>query len=122
MTFKDLKKRISIGQDSQQQTRFFDRLTNKPFWIWNTEQHKLEDIRTKEECCFNHVIGLPQKDAVDKPLYDYEEIIFDSLVTQTGNTSNKHIWIKKATGLGISEFMLRFMVWLCLKDNVLSGL
>jgi hypothetical protein len=29
--------------------------------------------------------------------------------------------IKKATGLGISEFMLRFMSWLCLKDNVLSG-
>jgi late competence protein required for DNA uptake (superfamily II DNA/RNA helicase) len=27
----------------------------------------------------------------------------------------------KATGLGVSEFMLRFMVWLCLKDNVLSG-
>jgi late competence protein required for DNA uptake (superfamily II DNA/RNA helicase) len=29
--------------------------------------------------------------------------------------------IKKATGLGISEFMLRFMAWLCLKDNALSG-
>jgi late competence protein required for DNA uptake (superfamily II DNA/RNA helicase) len=27
----------------------------------------------------------------------------------------------KSTGLGISEFMLRFMVWLCLKDNSLSG-
>jgi late competence protein required for DNA uptake (superfamily II DNA/RNA helicase) len=43
-------------------------------------------------------------------------------VTQPGNThSNKHIWIKKATGLGVSEFMLRFMAWLCLKDNSLSG-
>jgi hypothetical protein len=51
-------------------------------------------------------------------LYDYEKIIFDSLVTQN---SNKHLWIKKATGLGISEFMLRFMAWLCLKDNSLSG-
>jgi late competence protein required for DNA uptake (superfamily II DNA/RNA helicase) len=30
------------------------------------------------------------------------------------------VWIKKATGLGISELMLRFMAWLCLKDNVLS--
>jgi hypothetical protein len=28
---------------------------------------------------------------------------------------------KKATGLGISKFMLRFMAWLCLKDNALSG-
>jgi hypothetical protein len=53
----------------------------------------------------------------------YEKIIFD-LVAQNGNTNsstNKHLWIKKATGLGISEFMLRFMAWLCLKDNALSG-
>jgi hypothetical protein len=70
-------------------------------------------------------IGLPSRDTVDKPLYDYEKIIFESLVTQVGNTNNrsysKHLWIKKATGLGISEFMLRFMAWLCLKDNALSG-
>jgi hypothetical protein len=45
-----------------------------------------------------------------------QQIIFDSLVTQS---NNKHLWIKKATGLGISEFMLRFMAWLCLKDNSL---
>jgi hypothetical protein len=59
-----------------------------------------------------------------KLLYDYEKIIFDSLATHNGNanyTNNKHLWIKKATGLGISEFMLRFMAWLCLKDNALSG-
>ena len=58
----------------------------------------------------NHIIGLPQKDGVDKPLYDYQRMIFDSLVTQNGNVNSsnmKHIWIKKATGLGISEFMLR---------------
>jgi hypothetical protein len=62
------------------------------------------------------------KDSVDKPVYDYEKIIFDSLVTEVGNTiSSKHLWIKKATGLGISEFMLRFMAWLCLRDNALSG-
>jgi late competence protein required for DNA uptake (superfamily II DNA/RNA helicase) len=36
-------------------------------------------------------------------------------------SNNKHLWIKKATGLGISEFMLRFMTWLCLKDDKLSG-
>jgi hypothetical protein len=66
---------------------------------------------------------LPEKDGVEKPLYGYEKIIFDSLVNQHGNVDfgNKHLWIKKATGLGISEFMLRFMAWLCLKDNALSG-
>jgi hypothetical protein len=29
----------------------------------------------------------------------------------------KHLWVKKATGLGVTEFMLRFMAWLCLKDD-----
>jgi hypothetical protein len=89
----------------------FQRLQGKPFWSWDIVEHKQEDIRTNGDCCFNHIIGLPQKDGIDKPLYDYEEIIFDTLVTQVGNInlSNKHLWIKKATGLGISELMLRFM-------------
>jgi hypothetical protein len=123
VTFKDLKKRVCLGTLAQQQSRLFERLQDKSFWIWNIEEHKLEDIRTKGDCCINHIIGLPQKDGIDKPLYDYEGILFDSLVTSNGNvnSSNKHIWIKKATGLGISEFMLRFMAWLCLKDNALSG-
>jgi hypothetical protein len=29
----------------------------------------------------------------------------------------KHLWVKKATGLGVTEFILRFMAWLCLKDD-----
>ncbi|MFL6366332.1 MAG: hypothetical protein ACJ71P_18460 [Nitrososphaeraceae archaeon] len=51
------------------------------------------------------------------------KIIFDSLVTPDGNINShrKHLWIKKATGLGISEFMLRLMAWLCLKDDALAG-
>jgi late competence protein required for DNA uptake (superfamily II DNA/RNA helicase) len=123
MTFKDLRKRVSL-ETTHQQTRLFETLRNKPFWIWDQQQHKLEDIKTKGDCCFNHIIGLPQKDGTDKPVYDYEGIIFDYLDTQNGNlnsSNNKHICIKKATGLGISEFMLRFMAWLCLKDNTLSG-
>jgi hypothetical protein len=117
LTFKDLKKRVSLEATTQEQYRLTERLHNKPFWIWNIEEHKQQDIKTNGDCCFNHIIGLPQKDGIDKPLHDYEQIIFDSLVTQTGN---RHLWIKKATGLGVSEFVLRFMAWLCLKDNALS--
>lgn len=113
MTFKDLKKKITL--EAAQEYRLFGRLLNKSFWIWNIEEHKQEDINTKGDCCFNHIIGLPQKDGNDKPLYHYQQIIFDSL------DGNRHPWIKKATGLGVSEFMLRFMVWLCLKDKMLSG-
>jgi hypothetical protein len=132
VTFKDLKKRVSLEATTQQQSKLTERLHNKSFWIWNIDEHKQEDIRTNGECCFNHIIGLPEKDGFHIPLFDYEKIIFDSLVTQdrngNGNTNSngntgysKHLWIKKATGLGISEFMLRFMAWLCLKGNSLSG-
>ncbi|MFL6381307.1 MAG: hypothetical protein ACJ72S_08455 [Nitrososphaeraceae archaeon] len=65
---------------------------------------------------------------MDKPLYDYQKIIFDLLIASSSviesgniNPNKKHLWIKKATGLGISEFMFRFMAWLRLKDNALSG-
>jgi hypothetical protein len=117
VTFKELRKRVTL-ETSQQQSRLVEKLLNRPFWIWNAEEHKKEDIKTNGNCCFNHIIGLPQKDGNDKPLYDYQEIIFNYLVAHNGN---KHLWIKKATGLGISEFMLRFMAWLCLKDNTLAG-
>ena len=78
MTFKDLKKRVSL-EVSQEQLGLFYRLQDKPFWIWNVQEHKQEDVITNGLCCFNHIIGLPQKDGNDKPLYDYQQIIFDSL-------------------------------------------
>jgi hypothetical protein len=31
--------------------------------------------------------------------------------------SEKHLWVKKATGLGVTEFTLRFMAWLCLCND-----
>jgi hypothetical protein len=131
LTFKDLQKLVQ-SQCSSKQIILFELLQNKPFWIWDIEQHKLEDIKTKGDCCFNHIIGLPKKDGIDKPLYDYEKIIFDSLfpslIFNDRNSEviknysiGKHLWIKKATGLGITEFMLRYMAWLCLKDDKLSG-
>jgi hypothetical protein len=116
LTFKDLKKIVNLEITTQQQHRLTERLQNKPFWIWDIQKHKQQDIKTDGDCCFNHIIGLPQKEGDYKPLYDYQQIIFGSLLD-----NNKHLWIKKATGLGISEFMLRFMAWLCLKDNALSG-
>lgn len=48
-------------------------------------------------------------------MYDYQKIVFDAL------EKHKHIFIKKSTGLGISEFFLRYICWLCLKDNALQG-
>jgi hypothetical protein len=72
VTFKDLKKRISL-ETAQQQSRLFQMLLNKPFWIWNVEEHKKEDIKTNGNCCFNHIFGLP---------YDKEHDNLGYLITQ----------------------------------------
>jgi hypothetical protein len=116
MTFRDPKKIIVTSNNRQQQQTilFSDRVWNKPFWIWNIEEHKVADIITNGDCCFNHIIGSPKKNAQDKPLFDYEKLLFDTL------QHHKHIWIKKATGLGITEFMLRYMAWLCLRNSDLN--
>jgi hypothetical protein len=52
----------------QQQTRLFDLCKDKPFWIWDAEKHKQEDIDTKGYCCFNHIIGLPTKGGLEKAI------------------------------------------------------
>ena len=87
-----------------------EQLQGLPFYDWSIDRGVSNRITT-----FNNVICLPHKNGRPMPLFDYEQMLFDMLQT------NKHIWIKKATGLGITEFMLRYMSWLCLKDDSLSN-
>ena len=99
--FKDLQKLVQ--QQEQQQTdsnhEIFERLRDKPFWVWNLEEHIQEDIRTKGECCFNHIIGLPTKGGIEKPLFDYEKLLYDSLLDNdysnvlTHDFKHKHLWV-----------------------------
>jgi hypothetical protein len=128
MTFKDLRKRISSNSTLEiQQTRLFDICKDKPFWIWDQRQHRLQDITTKGYCCFNHIIGLPTKETIEKPMFDYERLLYDSLLVADfynrlhHTFKHKHLWVKKATGLGVTEFFLRLMVWLCLRNNTYTN-
>jgi hypothetical protein len=117
MTFKDLKRRLETQQSTFSSE--FVQLLNKPFWLWDKREHLALARETNEHCCFNHIVGLPVKDKIEHPIYNYEKILYDSLLTINTNHSfkDKHLWIKKATGLGITEFMLRLMAWLCTKDG-----
>jgi hypothetical protein len=77
-------------------------------WILDIAEHKLQDIAKKGDCCFNHIIGLPRKDKEEKPMFDYEKLLYDSLlIPDYSNALNhsfehKHLWVKKATGLGVT--------------------
>ena len=49
-------------------------------------------------------------------LFDYEKELFTELET------SKYLWIKKATGLGITEFMLRWIAWRCFNDPIMKSI
>lgn len=90
------------------------------FWIWDKAEHERKynewvQRDAQRPCCYNHSIGLPRKKDIPKSLFDYEKEIYDAL------QQTKYVWIKKATGLGITEFMLRYISWLCLRDDKLKG-
>jgi hypothetical protein len=140
VTFKDLQKVIQ-AQSPLISEAFDDRTLNRlrvhgrgAFWYWDKKAHKERDMASKGDCCFNHIIGLPRKDGVEMPLFDYEREIFYGLVkpgyynsypyshadlglSSSGRTKyesyrvnnilhpfkEKHLWIKKATGLGVTD-------------------
>ena len=64
---------------------------------------------------------MPQKDKQEHPLYDYEQLLYDRLFSIDQDFRDKHLWILKSTGLGITEWALRIIAWLCTKDNSLKG-
>jgi hypothetical protein len=99
--------REKLDSISNPNAQYFDRFKGLPFYDWQDN--------TSNNNTFNHVIGLPKKGGLAYPLFDYEQMLYDTL------ESNKHVWVKKATGLGITEFILRYMAWLCFKDDSLKG-
>jgi hypothetical protein len=122
VTFKDLKKRVA-SEVTTQESKIFERLSDKPLWIWDTKEYKQEDIRTEGKCCFNHLISLPTKNGEEKPLFDYENLLYYSLLDNDYSNilrhtfKHKHLWVKKSAGLGVIELFLRLMAWLCLRND-----
>lgn len=108
-----LQESADLGSSSQ----FIESLKGLPFYRWDGKHNFTEP----QKCCFNCRLGWPRKGDVKLPLFDYEESIFAELMLQTGEQTDKHVWIKKATGLGVTELILRIMVWLATKDDALRG-
>ena len=58
---------------------------------------------------------------MEKPIFDYEKLLYDSIlvndIISNHSFKHKHLWVKKSTGLGVTEFFLRLMAWLCLRND-----
>ncbi len=80
--------------------------------VWEQEQKELEE----ELVDFPEYRGLTFKEfweALPNKLeyFDYEQELTSIL------DNNKKLWVKKATGLGITEWTIRWIAWNCLKDD-----
>jgi hypothetical protein len=118
MVINNLRKTVEyykqqLGSTTDAGTQKLELLRGLPFYcVWIPNPNTNNTPRLKNGlCCWNHVIGLPKKDGHEYPLFDYELQLFNAL------TSHKYIWVKKASGLGITEFVLRFMAWLATRDD-----
>ena len=85
--------------------------------VWDKVEHKQEYQKTNGNCCFNHICKCPTKEGKEYPLFDYEKLLYDTLIFQDGRFKDKHLFCLKSTGLGITEFMLRMIAWLCTKHS-----
>lgn len=83
-----------------------DKIKLRPFWIEDKEDHRLNHDKYNGDCCFNHIVGLPIKHGQYLGMFDYEMDLFRAY------KKYQYVWVLKATGLGVSEFSLRFMAYL----------
>jgi hypothetical protein len=91
-----------------------DIFIGKPFWIVDKDKHDLEFLITNGNCCFNHLMGLPIKNGIEHIIYDYELDVVDKI------DKHRNIWIKKASGIGATELILRYLTWKTLVNNDLQ--
>jgi hypothetical protein len=66
----------------------------------------------------------PMSNTAARYRYDYRSSSSQysrDLMSVLHGFKEKHLWVKKATGLGVTEFMLRFMAWLCVRDDRCEG-
>jgi hypothetical protein len=149
MTFKDLEKIMQQYQTTNDSAAMQDlqkRLRDKPFYYWNKCKREGGPQSFNDIIGLPKKSGIPQP-FWDYQYMIYKALTIPNYIN-TKPTTNlvlshslmekkekerikqeqyfyafklKHLWIKKATGLGITEFMLRFMCWLTLRNDDYQG-
>ena len=109
------RKMLGLNASCYQKSKdTFSTFLDSPFWIWDACVHKSQYDTEGGYCCFNHMLSLPSKEGVSYPLFRFQKIIFDIL------EQNQNVWVKKARGLGLTTFMLRYLTWKILFSSELD--
>ena len=78
------------------------------------ESSQLDIFKGKSFLEFNDIIGLPEKNNIEHPIYDYELDVVSKI------ENNHNIWIKKASGIGATTLLLRYLTWKILVNDDLE--
>lgn len=89
----------------------FELLKGLPFYNW--DKPKEQQANT-----FVGTIGLPVKNDIVHGLYDYEKDIIEYLEKDNpADPKNRHLYILKSAGLGITTLLLYYIGWKCTTNN-----
>jgi hypothetical protein len=111
---KKLSSSSNLIDDTLHKFRDLSIFIGKPFWISDKQKHREQFIISNGNCCFNHIIGLPLKNGREYPIFDYELDVIDKI------ENHRNIFIKKASGIGATELILRYLTWKILVNEELE--
>ena len=78
------------------------------------DSNQLDIFKGKSFLEFNDIIGLPEKNNIEHPIYDYELDVVSKI------ENNRNFWIKKASGIGATTLLLRYLTWKILVNDDLE--
>lgn len=116
---------IEERKTKKNSSNFFERVKDIPFWHWSLTDKEHEELRQRLDnfCCFNHVIGLPEKPiGVKHPIYQWQKEIYDAIYSEeyydstrnrlyTKKTEYSYFMIKKARSVGGTSLLTRMLFW-----------
>ena len=97
-------------------------LVPERFWCCNS-------LSQEDDCCWWHYIfypnGGPERDGIYHPCYEYEQKLLNEMDMETPDAARKKkgkcFCVYKATGLGLTEFILLWVLWKSYTDEWFSG-
>ncbi|MCD6036164.1 MAG: putative terminase, large subunit [Nitrososphaeraceae archaeon] len=120
--YKFMEKRYLVNKDILDNP--FKIFYGIPFYRFDLtrEEHLKEYDKSNGRCCFNHFIGMPEKHGKVFPFFEYEKVLWEDFEKSLRGESNQRLFaVLKATGIGMTEYIIRVMAWMAVSSSRYVG-
>jgi hypothetical protein len=118
------QKTVEERKTRRKSSNFFELVKDIPFWHW-IPQHEHEQLyrRFSGYCCFNHIVGLPEKPAgVEHPIYEWQKEVYDAIYQDVSydpiknkltvkKQDSRYFMILKSRSVGGTSLLSRLLIW-----------